>query len=93
MRVFHGLAIHHPRLLSNYYDISVIESFHHASVVYEILCIKLFESIQGLLISAYMGLFLVYLKNISFFLKFSYWEERLLQPTDVNFNPWILQEI
>jgi hypothetical protein len=61
------------------------------------LCIKLLESI-GLLPSAYMGLFLVYLKTlrllyISFFLNFSIGKNGLLHPTDVKFNPWILQEI
>ena len=50
------------------YTSSVIGSFHYASAVHERLCTKLLESIQGLLPSAYMGLFLVYLKTLRLFL-------------------------
>jgi hypothetical protein len=49
------------------YTSSVIESFHHASAEHERLYTRLLESIQGLLLSAYMGLFLVYLKTLRLF--------------------------
>jgi hypothetical protein len=68
MRFCHGLAIHDHGLLSNHSDTKYfyIEGFHHAFVVHERLCTKLFESIQDLLPSAYKGLFLVYLNTLRF---------------------------
>jgi hypothetical protein len=76
--------------------IFVIEIFHHAYVVHERLCTKLFESIQDLLPSAYKGLFPVYLKTLRFLyvcFLFNYSGEQSLHSSDVNSNPWILQKI
>jgi hypothetical protein len=80
IRVFQLLQICHHRSLPWFcnpssrtseepfrYTSSVIGSFHHASVVHERLYTSLLESIQGLLLFAYMGLFLVYLKTLRLF--------------------------
>jgi hypothetical protein len=74
----------------------IIEYFHHASAVHENLFTKLFESIQNILLFAYKGLFLVYLKALRFLYicsLFNYSGEQSLHSSDVNSNPWILRMI
>jgi hypothetical protein len=49
------------------YTSSITGNFHHDFVVHERLNSRLLESIQGLLLSPYMGLFIVYLKTLRLF--------------------------